>query len=170
MLSVPGPRRSAFPVSLHPTNARAPQERRTASLSPLHGWANGGWEVEQVLQGYIIKTKETESGFDPRSVLLGGLCFNHYTLDGVRGHPRQPTAPRIHGNIQGDQRGPTECGVRPPAFPSARYKGCPGVLKDLGDPRAVSYPSTHLPYPHCKLDASGCGERTEDEAHLGIFL
>ena len=32
-------------------------------------------EAKQVFQYYIIKTKETEPGFDPRSVLFRGLCF-----------------------------------------------------------------------------------------------
>lgn len=76
-LSVPRPRWSALPVSLHPHQhlSAGPGRRGQDSYLP---WAMSKWrlrEAKQVLQVCIIQTKETEPGFDPRSVLFGGLCF-----------------------------------------------------------------------------------------------
>lgn len=118
-----GPGKVPYLYHFVPSNVCSASEKRTGLLAPLYGWANGGWERPNKFSR-VTQQKQRRQNLD----LIPGLsyseacAFNHYTLDGVRGHPRQRTPPRIHGNIQGDQWGPTECGVGAPAFPSARCK------------------------------------------------
>lgn len=58
-------------------------------------------KAKQFAQCNVIKIKETEPGFDFRSVLSEACALNHYTSDGARSHQKQPMPPRIHRNIQG---------------------------------------------------------------------
>lgn len=74
--SVLSPGQSALPVSLRPYQcllSLGEEDRITSSTLRMSKWRLR--EAKQVLQRYTIKTKETKPGFDPRSVLCGGLCF-----------------------------------------------------------------------------------------------